>query len=149
MLRACVLNFKSSWEDHFPLVDFSYNNSYQSSIGMAPFKALYWRSCRSPVSWNEVGEEVLMGSKLVEQAHHAVSVAGDHLKVAQSLMKSYANKKRRPLEFEVGDYVMLKVSPMKGVKRFGAKGKLAPRFVSPFVIIEMIGSMAFKLELPK
>ena len=101
------------------------------------------------VSWNEVGEEILIGPEMVQQAHHVVSVARDRLRVAQSHQKSYADKRRRPLEFEVGDYVMLKVSPMKGVKRFGAKGKLAPRFVGPFKVLERIGSMAYRLELPK
>ena len=148
MLRACVLNFKGSWDDHLPLVEFSYNNSYQSSIGMAPFEALYGRPCRSPVSWNEVGEEILIGLEMVQQAHQVVLVARDRLKAAQSRQKSYADKRRRPLEFTVDDYVMLKVSPMKGVKRFGAKGKLAPRFIGPFQVFERISSMAYRLDLP-
>ena len=132
MLRACVLNFKGLWDDHLPLVEFSYNNSYQSNIRMAPFESLYGRSCRSPVSWNEVGEEILIGPEMVQQAHHVVSVARDRLRAAQSRQKSYVDKRMRPLEFTVDDFIMLKVSPMKGVKHFGAKGKLAPRFVGPF-----------------
>ena len=90
-----------------------------------------------------------MGPEIVQQAHHVVSIARDHLKATQSRMKSYADKRRRPLEFAVNDFVMLKVSPMKGVKRFGAKGKLAPRFIGPFEVLERIGSMAYKLALPE
>jgi hypothetical protein len=110
---------------------------------------LYGRPCRSPVSWNEVGEEILIGPEMVQQAHHVISVARDRLRAAQSCQKSYMDKRMRPLEFEVGDYVMLKVSPMKGVKQFGAKGKLAPRFVGPFKVLERIGFMAYRLELPE
>ena len=90
-----------------------------------------------------------MGPEIVQQAHHVVSTARDHLKADQSRMKSYADKRRRPLEFDVNDFVMLKVSPMKGVKRFGAKGKLAPKFIGSFEVLERIGSMAYKLALPE
>ncbi|GKF26028.1 putative reverse transcriptase domain-containing protein, partial [Tanacetum coccineum] len=112
MLRACVLYFEGSWDVHLPLVEFSYNNSYHSSVRYDQFKALYGRKCRSPIMWVEIGE-----------------VAHDH-------QKTYADKRRKPLEFSVGDYVLLKVSPWKGVVRFGKKGKLALRFVGPFEIVE-------------
>ncbi|GJV10624.1 putative reverse transcriptase domain-containing protein [Tanacetum coccineum] len=112
MLRACVLDFGGSWDVHLPLVEFSYNNSYHASVRCAPFEALYGRKCRLPIMWAEVGEGQLIGPK------------------------SYADKRRKPLVFSVGDYVLLKVSPWKGVVRFGKKGKLAPRFVRPFEIIE-------------
>ncbi|GKE10316.1 putative reverse transcriptase domain-containing protein, partial [Tanacetum coccineum] len=106
MLRACVLDFRGSWDVHLPLVEFSYNNSYHSSVRCAPFEASYGRKCRSPIMWAE-----------------------DRLKAARDHQKSYADKRRKPLEFSVGDYVLLKVSPWKGMIRFGKKGKLAPRFV--------------------
>ncbi|GJZ24583.1 putative reverse transcriptase domain-containing protein [Tanacetum coccineum] len=113
MLRVCVLDFGGSWDVHLPLVEFSYNNSYHSSVRCALFEALYGRKCRSPIMWAEVGEE------------------------------------KEALEFSVGDYVLLKVSPCKGVVRFGKKGKLAPRFVGPFKIIEKVGLVAYKLDLPE
>ncbi|GJS79774.1 putative reverse transcriptase domain-containing protein [Tanacetum coccineum] len=126
MLRACVIDFGGSWDVHLPLAEFSYNNSYHSSIRCAPFEALYGRKCRSPVLWAEIGESSLIGPEL-----------------------SYADNRRKPLEFEVGDRVMLKVSPWKGVIRFGKKGKLAPRYVGPFEILERIGPVAYRLRLPE
>ncbi|GKA62221.1 putative reverse transcriptase domain-containing protein [Tanacetum coccineum] len=119
ILRACVLDFGGSWNVHLPLVEFSYNNSYHSSVRCAPFEALYGRKCRSPNMW------------------------------ARLENKSYADKRRKPLEFSVGDYVLFKVLPWKGVVRFGKKGKLAPRFVGPFEIIEKVGPNAYRLDLPE
>ncbi|KAJ9567114.1 hypothetical protein OSB04_003080 [Centaurea solstitialis] len=117
MLRACVLEFGGSWDDHLPLVEFSYNNSYHTSIQCTPYEALYGRKCRSPLN-------------------------------CQDRQKSYADNWRKPLEFQVGDRVLLKVSPWKGLIRFGKKGKLSPRFVGPFKIIERIGPVAYRLDLP-
>ncbi|GKE80235.1 putative reverse transcriptase domain-containing protein [Tanacetum coccineum] len=127
MLRACVLDFRGSWDVHLPLVEFSYNNSYHSSVRCAPFKALYGRKCRSPIMWAEVGEGQLIGPELVQETTEKISQIKDRLKAARDRQKSYADKRRKPLEFSVGDYVLLKVSPWKGVVRFGKKGKLAPR----------------------
>jgi hypothetical protein len=147
MLRACVLDFQGSWENFLPLVEFAYNNSYHSSIGMAPYEALYGRRCRSPLYWEEVGERKLIGPDLVEQAIEKVRKIRDHLKVAQSRQKSYADVRRRPLEFQVGDHVFLKVSPTRGVMRFGMKGKLSPRFIGPFEILERIGAVSYRIAL--
>nr|GFA67769.1 retrotransposon protein, putative, Ty3-gypsy subclass [Tanacetum cinerariifolium] len=119
MLRACVLDFGGSWDVHLPLVEFSYNNSYHSSVRCAPFEALYGRKCRSPIMWAEVGEDQLIGPE------------------------------RKPIEFSVGDYVLLKVSSWKGVVRFGKKEKLAPRFVGPFEIIEKVSLVSYRLDLPE
>ncbi|GJY76631.1 putative reverse transcriptase domain-containing protein [Tanacetum coccineum] len=116
MFRACVLDFGGSWDVRLPLVEFSYNNSYHSSVRCALFEALYGRKCRSPFMWAK---------------------------------KSYADKRRKPLEFSVSDYVLLKVSPWKGVVCFGKKGKLAPRFVGPFEIIERVGPVAYRLDFPE
>ncbi|GJU12927.1 putative reverse transcriptase domain-containing protein [Tanacetum coccineum] len=149
MLRACVLDFGGSWDVHLPLVEFSYNNSYHSSVWCAPFEAFYGRKCRSPIMWAEVGEGQLIGPELVQETTKKISQIKDRLKDARDRQKSYADKRRKPLEFSVGDYVLLKVSPWKGVVRFGKKGKLAPRFVGPFEIIEKVGPMTYRLDLPE
>ncbi|GJZ47222.1 putative reverse transcriptase domain-containing protein [Tanacetum coccineum] len=149
MLRACVIDFGGSWNIHLPLAEFSYNNSYHSSIRCAPFEALYGRKCRSPVLWAEIGDSRLIGPELVQETTDKVVVIRDRLKAARDRQKSYADNRRKPLEFQVGDHVMLKVSPWKGVVRFGKKGKLAPRFVGPFEILERIGHVAYRLRLPE
>ncbi|GJZ45852.1 putative reverse transcriptase domain-containing protein [Tanacetum coccineum] len=149
MLRACVLDFEGSWDVHLPLVEFSYNNSYHSSVRCAPFKALYGRKCRSPIMWTEVGEGQLIGPELVQETTEKISQIKDRLKAARDCQKSYADKRRKPLEFSVSEYVLLKVSPWKGVVRFGKKGKLAPRFIGPFEITERIGPVAYRLRFPK
>ncbi|GJX59629.1 putative reverse transcriptase domain-containing protein [Tanacetum coccineum] len=128
MLRACVMDFGGNWDTHLSLVEFSYNNSYHKSIKCAPFEALYERKCRSPVIWAEVGESQLIGLEIKER-----------LKTARSRQKSYADKRRKPLEFKFEDWVLLKVPPWKGVVRFRKKGKLAPRYVGPFEIVECVG----------
>ncbi|GJT89606.1 reverse transcriptase domain-containing protein [Tanacetum coccineum] len=148
MLRACVIDFGGSWDVHLPLAEFSYNNSYHSSIKCAPFEALYGRKCRSPILWAEIGESSLIGPELVQETTDKVVLIKEKLKAARDRQKSYADNRRKPLEFEVGDRVMLKVSPWKGVVRFGRKGKLAPRYVGPFEILERIGPVAYRLRLP-
>ncbi|GKE61392.1 putative reverse transcriptase domain-containing protein [Tanacetum coccineum] len=149
MLRACVIDFGGNWDVHLPLVEFSYNNSYHSSIRCAPFEALYGRKCRSPVLWAEIGESSLIGPELVQETTDKVVLIKEKLKAEKDRQKSYADNRRKPLEFEVGDKVLLKVSPWKGVMRFRKKGKLAPRYVRPFEILERIGPLAYRLRLPK
>ncbi|RVW89664.1 Transposon Ty3-G Gag-Pol polyprotein [Vitis vinifera] len=112
LLRACALDLKGNWDDYLPLVEFAYNNSFQASIGMAPFEALYGRRCRSPICWDDVGEKKLLGPELVQLTVEKVSLIKERLKAAQSRQKSYVDNRRRDLEFEVGDHVFLKVSPM-------------------------------------
>jgi len=148
MLRACIIDFQGSWEDHLPLVEFAYNNSYQSTIGMAPFKALYGRPCRSPICWAEPEDSLLLGPDMIRQTSEMVARIRDRILTAQSRQKSYADQRRRPLEFEVGDFVMLKVSLMKGVRRFGKRGKLALRYIGPFRVIARIGAVSYRLDLP-
>ncbi|GKD98125.1 putative reverse transcriptase domain-containing protein, partial [Tanacetum coccineum] len=116
-------------------------------LSCTPFEALYGRKCRSSIMWAEVGEGQLIGLELVQETTEKISQIKDRLKAARDRQKSYADKKRKPLEFSVGDYVLLKVSPWKGVVRFGKKGKLAPRFVGPFDIIEKVGLVAYRLDL--
>ncbi|WVZ49148.1 hypothetical protein U9M48_000525 [Paspalum notatum var. saurae] len=147
MLRACALTYSTKWDECLPLAEFAYNNSYQKSLEMAPFEALYGRRCRTPLNWSEPGELVTFGPELVTQAEEQVKFIHSNLKRAQSRQKSYSDKRRRPLAFEEGDHVYLRVSPMKGVHRFGVKGKLAPRYVGPFKITERCGSVAYWLEL--
>ncbi|GJW87074.1 putative reverse transcriptase domain-containing protein [Tanacetum coccineum] len=129
--------------------EFSYNNSYHTSIQCAPFEALYGRKCRSPMLWAEIGEGSLTGPELVQETTDKVVVIKERLQAVRDCQKRYADNRRKPLEFEVGDRVMLKVSPWKGVVRFGKKGKLAPRYVGPFEILERIGPVAYQLRLPE
>jgi hypothetical protein len=127
MLRACVLEHQGSWDQNLPSAEFSYNNSYQDSLKMAPFEVLYGRRCHTPLNWIELGEKVIFGPDLVEEAELIVRRIQKNLKVAKSRQETYANKRRRPLEFKDENHVYLRVLPMKCMKRFGVKGKLAPR----------------------
>ncbi|GJV20806.1 putative reverse transcriptase domain-containing protein [Tanacetum coccineum] len=149
MLRACVIDFGNGWINHLPLVEFSYNNSYHASIKAAPFEALYGRKCRSPVCWAEVGEAQLTGPDLIQETTEKIIQIKQMIQSACDRQKSYANLKRKPMEFQVGDRVRLKVSPWKGVVHFGRRGKLNPRYVGPFEVLEKVGSVAYKLELPQ
>ncbi|GJX96555.1 putative reverse transcriptase domain-containing protein [Tanacetum coccineum] len=165
MLRACVLDLEGIWDVHLPLVEFSYNNSYHSSVRCAPFEALYvspqthiplrpnlevlHRKYHSPIMWTEVGKGQLIGPELVQETSEKILQIKDRLKHARGRQKSYVDKRRKPLEFSVGEYVLLKVSPWKCVVRFGKKRKLTPRFVRPFEIIERIGPVAYRLDLPE
>ncbi|GKB21759.1 putative reverse transcriptase domain-containing protein [Tanacetum coccineum] len=149
MLRACVIDFGNGWVKHLPLVEFSYNNSYHASIKAAPFEALYGRKCRSPVCWAEVGQVQLTGPELVQETTERIIQIKQRIQTARDRQKSYADLKRKPMEFQVGDKVMLKVSPWKWVVRFGKRGKLNPRYVGPFKVLKKVGAVAYKLELPQ
>ncbi|KAF5801008.1 putative nucleotidyltransferase, Ribonuclease H [Helianthus annuus] len=149
MLRACAIDLGGNWDKNLPLIEFSYNNSYHTSIKAAPFEALYGRKCRSPVCWAEVGEVQLSGPEIVFQTTDKIVQIRERLKAARDRQKSYADPKRKDLHFEVGEKVLLKVSPWKGVMRFGKKGKLSPRYIGPFEVIERVGSVAYKLNLPE
>jgi hypothetical protein len=129
MLRACVMENLGSGDKNLPWVEFSNNNYYQESLKMAPFEVLYGRRCRTLLNWIEPGEKVIFGPNIINEAEAMVRRIQDNLRVVKSHQESYANKRRRNLEFVVGDHVYLKVSPMRGMKRFGWKGKLAPRYI--------------------
>ena len=148
-MRACALDYESSWDDNLPYAEFSYNNSYQASLKMAPFEALYGRRCRTPLMWDEVGDRQLFGPDLIKESEEKVKLIRDRLKVAQSRQKSYADSKHKEITYEIGDRVYLRVSPLQGVKRFGVKGKSALRFVGLYQILERMGEVAYKLELPE
>ncbi|GJT41522.1 putative reverse transcriptase domain-containing protein [Tanacetum coccineum] len=130
MLRACVIDFGKGWEKHLPLIEFSYNNSYHASIKAEPFEALY-------------------GLKIIHETTKKIVQIRQHLQAARDQQRSYANVRRKPFEFQIGDRVMLKVSPRKGVIRFRKRGKLNPQYIRPFKILERIGLVAYKLELPE
>jgi hypothetical protein len=148
MLRACALQYERSWDKTLSYAEFSYNNSYQESLKMAPFEMLYGRRCRTPLFWNETGDQQVFGPDILEEAEKQVHIVKENLRVAQSRQKSYTDHRRRELSFEVGDFVYLKVSPIRGLHRFKVRGKLAPRFIGPFKILEKRGEVAYQLELP-
>jgi hypothetical protein len=148
MLRACALKHGRSWDKSLPYAEFSYNNSYQASLKMAPFEALYEQKCRTPLYWNLTGESQVFGPEILQEAEKQVQIIRENLKTAQSRQKSYADNRRRELIFEVGDFIYLKVSLMRGMKRFKVKGKLSPRYIGPFKILERKGEVAYQLELP-
>ncbi|GKF23333.1 putative reverse transcriptase domain-containing protein, partial [Tanacetum coccineum] len=128
---------------------FSYNNSFHTIIKAAPFEALYRRKCRSPVCWAEVGDAQLTGLAIIHETTEKIVQIKNRIQVARDRQKSYANIRRKPMVFQVGDRVMLKVSPWKGVVRFGKRGKLNPRYVGPFKMIKRVGTVTYKLELPQ
>ncbi|GJS85801.1 putative reverse transcriptase domain-containing protein [Tanacetum coccineum] len=147
MLRACVINFGKGCVNHLPLVKFSYNNSYHASIKAAPFEALYGRKCHSPVCWTKVGEAQILSPELIQETTERIVQIKLRMQAARDRQKSYADLKRKPMEFQVGDKVMLKVSPWKGVVCFGKWGKLNPKYVGPFKVLGKVGEVAYKLEL--
>ncbi|XP_068323131.1 uncharacterized protein [Pyrus communis] len=148
MLRSSVLQFGDAWHKRLDLMKFSYNNSFHSSIGMAPFEAFYGRSCRTPLCWSEVGERVLEGPEIVEETIQNIQVIKSNLKAAQDRQKSLADKHVTDRVYKVGDWVFLKLSAWRGVVWFGKKGKLSPRYIGPYIITERVGEVAYRLELP-
>ena len=134
--------------DYLPLAKFAYKKSYQSSIGIAPYEALYGRPCRSSLCWTEMGESRLLGLESVQETTEKIRLIKEKLKTAQTRQKSYADKRRRPLEFKEEEWVFVKISPRKGIFLLGNKRKRL-RFVGPFHVIERIGPIMYKLVLPQ
>ncbi|CAL1409480.1 unnamed protein product [Linum trigynum] len=148
LLRACVLTMKGAWDTHLPLLEFAYNNQYHSSIQAAPYEVLYGRKCRTPLCWDAEGMRQLEGPEMVQKSLEKIEVIRRNLKAAQDRQKSNAERPGDPRQHEVGDRVFLRVSPWKGVMRFGKKGKLSPRYIGPYEVLERIGPLAYRLALP-
>jgi hypothetical protein len=148
MLRACVLKDRKSWDKCLLYAEFSYNNNYQNSLKMSPFEFLDGRKCHTPLFWNEPGENQVFGPEIRLEAEMQVQVIRENLQLAHSRQKSYTDHRRRKLSFQVGDFVYLKVSPKRGLHRFKIRGKLAPRYIRPFRILEQRGEVVYQLELP-
>nr|GEW67154.1 putative reverse transcriptase domain-containing protein [Tanacetum cinerariifolium] len=149
MLHACVINFGSSWDRHLPLVESSYKNSYHVSNKAAPYEALYGRKCRSPVYWSEVEDSQLNGLELIRDTTEKIVQIKNRLLAARRRQKSYVDKRLKPLEFKVGDMVLLKVSPWKDAVHFRKRENLSPRYIVPFKILARVGPVAYTLELPE
>ncbi|GKA10425.1 putative reverse transcriptase domain-containing protein [Tanacetum coccineum] len=147
MLRACVIDFGKGWDRHLPLVEFSYNNSYQTSIKVAPFEVLYGRKCRLPICWVEAGDAQLTGLEIIQETTKKIIQIKKHIQAAHDRQKSYANRRREPLEFQAGDKVMLKVSPWKGVIRFNKRGMLNPHYIGPFKIDNKLNFIEEPIEI--
>ncbi|KAA3483126.1 DNA/RNA polymerases superfamily protein [Gossypium australe] len=148
MLRCCILEFEGSWERYLSLVEFAYNNSYQSSIKMAPFEVLNGRKCRTPLYLSELSESKLIGTDLIRETEDKVRIIHNCLKVASNRQNSYTDLKWKDLEFTVGNRVFMKVLPWRKVLRFGKKGKLSLKFIGPYDITERVGPMTYRLSLP-
>jgi len=148
LLKACVLEQGVSWVECLPLIEFTYNNSFHSSIGMTPFEALYGQRCRTPLCWFESGESALLGPGVVQETTEKVKMIQEKMRASQSRQKSYHDKRRKDIEFQAGDHVFLKVNPVTGVGRALKCRKLTPHFVGPFEIIEKVGVVAYRIALP-
>ena len=143
-----MIDYEGSWDRHIPLVEFVYDNSFQSSIGMAPYEALYGRKCRTPLCWTDLSKKKVIGLDLIQETEEKVKMIRERLKVANDRQKSYANMKRKDIRYEIGEKVFLKVTPWKKVMRFGENGKLSPRFIGLYEVIEKVGPVAYRLALP-
>jgi len=147
-LRACVLEQDVSWVEHLPLNEFTYNNSFHSSIRMTLFEALYGRRCKTPLCWYESSESALLGPNVVQETTVKVKMIQEKMRASQSWQMSYHDKRRKDIEFQVVDHVFLKVNPVTGVGRALKCWKLTPRFVGPFEIVEKVGVVAYRIALP-
>ena len=143
MLRVCALDFLGSWAEKVALMKFAHNNSYHQSLEISPFEVLYGRKCQSPIDWHEAGEKKFVGPEEIDRVSREIEIIKRRLQASIDQQNKYTKHRRRPLEFEVRDKVFLKVSPMRGMMRFGKTGKLSPRYIGPFEVIERIGKVVY------
>jgi len=148
LLRMCMLDHLGAWDEVLPLIEFTYNNSFHASIGMAPYKALYGRKCRTPLCWYQDGEAVLVGPELLEQTTENVRMVRDRMQASQSRQKAYTDRRRRSLEFAIRDHVFLRVTQTISVGRSLSSRKLSPKFLDPYQISKRIGPVAYEIALP-
>src|ERR1051325_11256742 len=148
LLRACVLEHGGVWDSYLPLIEFTYNNSFHSSIGMAPFEALYGRRCRTTLCWYESGESVVIGPEIVQQTSKKIKMIQEKMKTSQSRQKTYHDKRKKDLEFSEGEHVFMRVTPMTGIGRALKSKKLTPCFIGSFQITKRIGKVAYQIALP-
>jgi hypothetical protein len=142
------LQYGRGWDESLSYAKFSYNNSYQETLKMAPFEMLYGHRCQTPLFWSEAQERKVFEPDILQEAKKQVHMVSENMRVAQSRQKSCVDHRRRELSFEVGDFVYLKVSPKRGLHRFKVQGKLTPRFIRPFKILEKRDEVAYQLKLP-
>jgi len=148
LLRVCIIEQQGSWMECLPLIEFTYNNSYQASIGMAPFEALYGRKCKTPLCWYDDGEAVLLGPEMLQQITEQVKLIREKIKASQDRQKSYYDRRRKPLDFQEGEHVFLKVSPVTGVRRALKSRKLTPKYLGLYQILKKVGPVAYQIALP-
>ncbi|GJZ24547.1 putative reverse transcriptase domain-containing protein [Tanacetum coccineum] len=146
--RDSLFIARNGWDTHLPLAEFLYNNSYHTSIKAASFEALYSRKCRSPVCWTEVGDSQFIGLDIIHKFIEKIIQIWNKIQDARDRQKSYSDMRRKPLEFQVGDKVMLKVLPWKGVIHFSKRGKFNPRCIKQFKFLAKVGLVAYQIELP-
>jgi hypothetical protein len=148
MLLMYIRTKPSKWEDYLHLVEFAYNNGYQNSAKLSPFKILYGRKCTTPIRWDNPADRLMVGPEILQEMENIVRKVQQNLKEAQDRQKSYADQKRRNLEFQVGDHVYMKVKAQKLSLKLGNYANLAPRFCGPLEILTRIGPVAYQLALP-
>jgi hypothetical protein len=148
MLRMYVMNRPNKWEEYLHLVEFTYNNHYQASTKLSPFEIIYGRKCNTPVSWSNPVNRLMIGPEMLKEMELTVKHVQQNLKVAQDRQKSYADSKRTPREFNIGDHVYIRVNPKNSSLRLGRYTKLSPRYCGPFEVLTRIGPVAYQLALP-
>jgi len=148
LLRTCILDYLGTWDEVLPLIEFTYNNSFHASIGMALYEALYGRRCRTPLCWYQDGEAVLVGPELLEQTTEKVKMVRNRMQAYQSRQKAYTDRRKRPLQFATGDHVFFRMTRTTGVGRALRSKNLSPKFLGPYQITRRIGPVAYEIALP-